>query len=799
MSIAYALYQLSRARQDDKRFTQEENDARRDAFVARWTSVVKGMSTGKLNVGSRTPTSYPEWVTPEVAWGGFATGNVIAALKEGERSNDSYLTAAGLDELSTLIESQKYSITSPEHAALPIFVYLLRNGHQDAAESLITTLLPHFDSLRFYPLPATHPITVAPTTSAISVSSMLVGLTRLEAMVTNLDIKRCRNVAALASALTTIHPWKRRIIEHFAALPGAAALAFEAVDPDARRRVPRYMDGRCSLVAGGDAFTLDTIVNAEETSAWGDASRALWAEWDAFVASDSGAHHLSLHARELGARRPSHTRWLLDILQTVATVGISALTAREIGRIRVALAGSATLRGAPRSAAFDEWWRCVAAMPLPDVRPAVATVRAAVDGYPTDTGLASDVVDTLIAHADVAPHAAVVSLLERARRSTVADLIARGTLTSAEAVAAVVTPVLSAASCAPISDPVLRSLAYASRNAFASRRGLLLLTTEGQVKHDDLPWVRAIGPLLPTGAELNTACRAVLADTVRCVLQAFPSTIFPNKFLQCIRDLARAAAVQLLVTEELAADLFRFVLSFNDKFATATVEAAVLLQGTVYERYYDLAATYAAIRERGAEYKGTDLLESMEAALYNRSEISASNARSGAALEYAMILHTHTLAGVVTHLPELRESIDFRAAARRCADTIASDTALIGGGAFMTRLRRTKDIGYAVRQLVFLLSFLPQAEAADVVESLEAAVSGKVVPSAALPEAVATHARRVLVDNVVARLREAVADPTGTTALPHEPLYGWNPGPPLVRATLLPPRPDPADAQEYHL
>ena len=46
--------------------------------IAKWRAVIDGMQAGSIDVGSRTPTKAPAWVTLEVATGGFATGAYAA-------------------------------------------------------------------------------------------------------------------------------------------------------------------------------------------------------------------------------------------------------------------------------------------------------------------------------------------------------------------------------------------------------------------------------------------------------------------------------------------------------------------------------------------------------------------------------------------------------------------------------------------------------------------------------------------------------------------------------------------------
>src|SRR4051812_7838380 len=52
---------------------------RAESRVEKWRSVLEGMTSGRLSIGSRAPVqAVPAWVTPEVLRGGFATGSPAA-------------------------------------------------------------------------------------------------------------------------------------------------------------------------------------------------------------------------------------------------------------------------------------------------------------------------------------------------------------------------------------------------------------------------------------------------------------------------------------------------------------------------------------------------------------------------------------------------------------------------------------------------------------------------------------------------------------------------------------------------
>ena len=91
-----------------------------------------------LNWGSRQAIrDVPVWATPRVLQGGFASGELLAQLQDTDFvANDYYLTPSGLLELSDLLDSGCYRLRVPEHGALLVVVWLLRNGKEEEANTI---------------------------------------------------------------------------------------------------------------------------------------------------------------------------------------------------------------------------------------------------------------------------------------------------------------------------------------------------------------------------------------------------------------------------------------------------------------------------------------------------------------------------------------------------------------------------------------------------------------------------------------------------------------------------------------
>src|SRR5512139_3044430 len=162
VNIGYAWGQLMRARQTMAEHGDADVRARASETAAKWESVIAGMQAGTIEVGSRTPTKAPAWVTLDVVTGGFATGGHSAGgpLRDHERAlaeqrglaasrvalNLHYLASNDAEEL---LVSGCYRIDIPEEGALLVVAWLRRRGELDHADALVRTLAPWFETLRF--------------------------------------------------------------------------------------------------------------------------------------------------------------------------------------------------------------------------------------------------------------------------------------------------------------------------------------------------------------------------------------------------------------------------------------------------------------------------------------------------------------------------------------------------------------------------------------------------------------------------------------------------------------------------
>lgn len=648
-----------------------------------WAKVLRGMMSGALRIGSRTPVvDAPAWATPKVVQGGFATGDLLAggALEPHEQElldrlpavqgaapravlNAHYLGDAGLAEMQKMVKTGRYRIDVPEEGALPVIAWMLGQGHVEAARALLAEIGPHLGRLRFYPAPNARPLS-------------------------DTSLVHLRTVGQTAQGLGAL-----RVPPRLQAQREAALVWAPLGDRAARLFLETYTDGwPCRHYPDG----------------WRERARLLLDDY----------RRLKDEKRPLcrkHERKGENSALLRGFLETCVS-DPARLTGRDVGLIRRVLADITAKRGLPGSD------RCLAlrqSQAAQARKPAVAELAQVVigrmAGLPPDEGL--DDLDGVLA--PVTPGAMPLAgrLAEKVRRcrsAPVEVLVEENVITSAEALATVVPQITALVRAAGIDDPDLRRLYGSVYRAFRRRRSLLLLNLESQVKFHELPWVRAVE--VHRGGDPSAAgtARQTLERVVVLAVTSFPHQILPNKLLQEIRALAADAGLALPLVDEVAADIFMG--AFTEKFLRAAQAAAALLEGTLYERYYGLP--YARVRQiddvRPARAGGAP---TSPAFFRLCSELAGPGAgggspvaRNGTIIEQEQILTTHNLAALLGALgladalrPRLGELArqNFAWVCRRQRQAAP---------AWKSRLQVVKNAAYAWRQMVFFLALMPRPE-----------------------------------------------------------------------------------------
>lgn len=430
---------------------------------------------------------------------------------------------------------------------------------------------------------------------------------------------------------------------------------------------------------------------------------------------------------------------------------------------------------------------------------------------------------------------AVSRRVDRALQAPLQELIDSGVVPSGEALASLVPKIASAASAAQYSDPQLARVMSGLATAFAARRSLLLLYLQSQVKIHELPWHSAVSKYADP-SKATGVTREALRRIAETAVLAFPEVVLPNplvKQLAYLNRIVSQGATQttngdstpeametdddeeyyelydvdedgdnhgdnptnvigaatttdsLVLLEELAADIFMG--AFSVKFALAARQAADMLRGSPYERYYDLdyAALLQSIPEpRAGQYGSTEFYSVCKDYAQKGCEFSSGRymnvAENGVVIEQAQIITTHNLAMLVG-VAEIRAEAagGWGAVATRCAKTVIRLTEQAQGrGRYQDKMRSAKKAAFAWRQMVFFLSM--EKDDSKTVIALNVLNQAK---SKGVKSALAPH---------LERLRAALEqnDATWKSNVVQEkyigPLVGWT----LKRHPLLEPKPN---------
>ncbi len=727
MTSGYALGRFYHALQTAASHADPAVRERALAKVDAWRAVLEGLASGQLTVGSRTPVANtPAWVTLEVAHGGFATGRYLAegplqehetALLRGlpngvpgdtdrQRLNHWFLGDQGQDTLGTAVRKGCYHVAIPEEAALPVVSWLMDKGHLEAALGLVATLQPLMHRLRFYPRLESVP---HPTGAVVRLST--VG--EVTDALRNKSVQP--NVAAMNEALRGWNPLYDRLV----------ALWLRTVEGDAPHL---QRDTHGVLVRKADNQPL--VVGGWPCRRWPSDWAATREQW----LSDYRAAAQAYPRCTKHKNASSNFARLRTVLERCPN-GSSALTGRDVGSVRLALAHTVARHGLPNSAQRLSLRKQQAAVAS---RPSHAELSKLVvrrlERHPSDGGLTE--LDSVLADAldkesavvpmgtKIPPH--LTPKVSRALEAPIGELVDRKVIGSSEVLAKVLPQITSQVAAAGLTDPILRDLYGQLYAAFRRRRSLLLLNLEHQVRLEELPWVAALSPFRSNTLGTQAQARQTLEQVTLLALSAFPQTIVPNPLVQEMGALARSADLKLPLVEEIAADIFMG--TFTMKWAEAARIAADAMQNTLYARYYDLP-TAAAMSEPRAPTthwgKGTAdafAMRCKERASEAGTTGGSRVAGNGAILEQSQILTTHNLAvlmnglGLTESLRALAPSLverTLRWIVRRQHQSI---------GRFIARLQMLKNTAYAWRQAIFFLSLCSEEVQAKTIETLETLV-----------------------------------------------------------------------------
>lgn len=721
MSSLYAFGQLAKALETSVGHEDPEVRARAASRAQRWKETLEGMLEGRIKIGSRSPIKgMPVWVTPEVEYGGFATGNAaaggnvtneekvlaerIVAPQEEDDEDDTppskpkkrirsrifshYVSDDGLKELYDMLDTGAYKVDLPEDAALLSVAWLLRKGDTEAAINVLETIMPFASTLKFAPTPG------RPADHCVPIGFAW-RITVDEAKKALAKTRSNPEVDVMKASLNVWNPLSDRFV----------ALWYARINEQ-----------------GWVDFDFDDD--------FGVAATRLLGEYD-----------LATAQYKLPSKRGRNLLRLVVATRDAAMTGTISATAARL--VRDTVKAMVEKRGAPGSTALTElrtWQRYVGAIPQSPLLAKIASER--LDDLNGDEGI----IDPMLVNGPITPLEAVTynvpvgtdmpsavrRVLQRAYAAPLSDVLERGSVPSAEVYASLLPKEVCRLVAQSYTDDSLNRLMAASYAAFSNRRSLLLFDYAHQVRITELPWVAAMDKYRvrstsgPSAAE--KAQKDVLVDAAQAVITHWPGTITPNPLISQMGYLARSAGMDTPLVEELAADIFMG--DFTAKYDRAALLAATMLENTIYAKYYnidkDTIQTLKAINSAsGDEQPGVDDLgihnmtptlplnpvESLEELCRKRLGITtlptsyrARVVPNGQIIEQAQILTTHNLATFV----ELGTTAQWPALALAAWNTC---TRLLRGAAHQPRpLRAIKNAAYAWRQTLF---YVAKAEKTD--------------------------------------------------------------------------------------
>ena len=584
----YVVFQLSKALTTETHDSNPDTRQRAHQRVQNWAQVFEGIVNGSLAVGSRTPlTGVPGWVTLQVMTGGFATGGLLAggSLEKHERLlleklpsvpeedarralNRYYLTDAGLAELQSLLESSAYTVNLPEEGALLVVAWLVQNGHQESARILLETLGAWFSRLRFYPLPA----------QVVHQSGSRVSLQNVGETIESLKrIQPNQMILAQQEMVCVWTPLYDSMVQLFLETIDGELPSLEC---DAEGRWVRSSAGKFPVKGGWPCQHYPTD--------WSDRATALLAA----CGTARSTHKLSQRPERDG----DNFAVLWGYLQRCAE-NPASLQGRDVGRIRQILACYLNKRGSPDSPQCQDLRkRQHEHASAPTYQQIARVLIPRLQTFPREYGLDIPALVTQTISKEEAAHNQIPAgtpipetlqyKVERCLRETVDVLIERGLITSGDTLAKVLPQITADIRAVGFTDPTLRRLFVAIYSAFRRRRSLLLLNLEHQIQIEELPWIACLDRFRQRDLPGRESARQTLEEVSLLTLTAFPHAILPNKLLQELHALAKAAELDLPLVEELAADIFMG--KFSLKYLAAAHQAAALLDKTLYAVYYGI-------------------------------------------------------------------------------------------------------------------------------------------------------------------------------------------------------------------
>ena len=746
---SYGALQLHKALRTATTHADPETRERAVDKVNKWKDLLAGIAAGVLSIGSRTPVKgKPAWLTLEVLTGGFASGSLKAGGKllpfekdickklpflsdrkrfdarDRQILNYWFISEEGFRELIDRLGEGDYEILVPEEGALLVAAWLASNGYESESRELVATLEPWFDQVRFFPRPAK---STQRFTDKVFLRDVKSASESLRGMVTPPQI------SAQLEAINVWQPFQDKVIEFIVSI--------------CKTRPESQIDAAADGEFMPDFDQKATVAEAGRLS----------------------SEFRSLSKIHTFCKKPVRKYTLaqmMKILGQIAETGKPTMPQRA--RLSTLCWRNVRKRGLPGSAKHQEFrdqQRLQTRKPLFAHVGKLVALRMSEKEQSRGLEDVSSVLHPVLDSESSEQISTGVEIPSAVRRKvkpcmmdSVDQLVADGVITSAETLAIVLPQVTGNLHAATIVDPSLKLLFATIYRAFRSRRSLLLLDYQSQVQLQELPWVSVLDKFRDSSSHLPGVLAA--RELGGLAISSFPHSIFPNKLLQEFRAIAKTAGIGMPIVDELAADIFMG--SFTAKFVEAAQVAADLLEGTLYQVYYQI--DFKEIQSLAIGHGPNKEF----AAICGRRSVKGVgggswSAKNGTIIEQQQVLTTQNLAAVVSCF-EIAGDLKpkWSLLAQSCFKWICAQLQ-IKDREYHAKLVKLKNSAYAWRQMVFFLSFVDEKETGQFLQWASEYLSQQ------------TDEFQIRFGPALEGLHAATESQWRGVELPasHQPFYGW--------------------------
>lgn len=693
IDLGYPAFQLAKA-------LAHESDTETDnPKSTKWIQAIKGILSGNIEVGSRTPVkSTPAWATLEVITGGFTTGNLLAGgdlndfecvlleklkIPKSENArlslNQYYLSEQGISELQEFLENGQYEITVPEEAALLSIAALIKNDNVKDAKKVLEEVSPYFDKLRFYPRLSAEQVEI-PTTGEVFVQSV-------EQVKENISAdKKNKAIISQKKSIEIWIPFYEEMVDLF--VDSMRSSVKSLADIDNRELTP------FSQIDQSWLCRKDQLLDKFEKLKSKHSISKRWTKNGSQFSKLLGI--LENFSTEPEFYEKNHKYIAQAITRHLRKHGVTNSMERQNAR-------ECQLRQC--RAPEHRYIRQVLAERLSKLEQikGISNIEEV-----TQNTTASEICNGKIPEDTTIP-SYLIKKLGKAKIDSIDNLIGAGVISSGDTIAEILPQISGDVLSGVFSEEYLKMLYKKVYVSFRKRRSLLLLNLESQVKIEELPWLKILNQYSDVRSDSRMAAKCVLKEVSEIALFNFPHAIIPNKLLQELRSLIKRADAEISLVDEVAADIFMG--RFSPKFAKSAFIAGLELQGSLYEKYY--ALDYSVILEACAPVKGafSDRQADKFSNICNKRESNSSSsgwsvAANGVVIEQQQIITTQNLAQLFSLFEWKNDSEnEIEEAIKKCFVWICKRQQ-IKLNDYHAKLVMIKNTAYAWRQMIFFLSQL---------------------------------------------------------------------------------------------